>query len=127
MRLTVKERKKATAIIATRYQKARKKDKGMILDEFTELTGYGRRYASHVLKAQGRKVWVNETTVLKGDVRKHSHRRKDPIYDNEVLEALKKVWAIMDYICGKRLAPVLKEIILRLERCGEIRLSDTVR
>jgi len=98
-----------------------------MLDEFTKLTGYGRRYASHLLMTQGRKVWVNETTVLKGDVRKRGHRRKDPIYDNEVLEALKKVWGIMDYICGKRLAPVLKEIIIRLERCREIRISDKVR
>ena len=127
MRLTVKERKKATAIVAPRYQKAKKKDKGMILDEFTKLTGYGRRYASHLLTTQGRKLWVNETTVLKGDVRKRKPRRKDPVYDNDVLEALKKVWPIMDYICGKRLAPVLKEVIIRLERCREIRISDEVR
>jgi len=53
MRLTAKERKKATAIVSPRYQKARKKDKGLILDEFTELTGYGRRYASHLLTTQG--------------------------------------------------------------------------
>ena len=127
MRLTAKERKKATAIVSPRYQKARKKDKGLILDEFTELTGYGRRYASHLLTTQGRKVWVNETTVLKGDVRKHRQRRKEPIYDKDVLEALKKVWAIMDYICCKRLAPVLKEIIIRLEWCREIRVSDKVQ
>jgi len=127
MRLTVKERKKATAIVAPRYQKARKKDKGLILDEFTELTGYDRRYASHLLTTQGRKVWINETTVLQGDVRKRSHKRKAPIYDKEVLEALKKVWDIMDYICGKRLAPVLKETVIRLERFQEIRITDTAR
>ena len=127
MRLTVKERKKATAIVAPRYQKARKKDKRLILDEFTNLTGYGRRYASYVLRSHGRKVRINETTVLQGDIRKRKPRKKPPIYDNEVLEALRKVWAIMDYICGKRLAPVLKEIIIRLERCQEIRISDKVR
>jgi len=127
MRLTVKERKKATAIVAPRYQKARKKDKGLILDEFTELTGYDRRYASHLLTTQGRKVWINETTVLQGDVRKRSHKRQAPIYDKEVLEALKKVWDIMDYICGKRLAPVLKETVICLERFQEIRITDTAR
>lgn len=41
MRLTMKERKKATAVVAARYQKSRKKEKGVILDEFTKLTGYG--------------------------------------------------------------------------------------
>lgn len=60
MRLTMKERKKATAVMAARYQKARKKDKGVILDEFTKLTGYGRRYASHVLRCHGRKTRITE-------------------------------------------------------------------
>jgi len=127
MRLTVKERKKATAIVAPRYQKARKKDKRLILDEFTKLTGYGRRYASYVLRSHGRKVWVSATTRIQGDVRKRATRKKAPVYDNEVLEALRKVWAIMDYICGKRLAPVLKEIVIRLERFREINISDEVR
>lgn len=127
MRLTVKERKKATAIVSPRYQKARKKDKRLILDEFTELTGYGRRYASYVLRSHGRKVWVNATTRIQGDVRKRVTRKKPPVYDNEVLEALRKVWDIMDYICGKRLAPVLKDTVIRLERCREIRISDKVR
>ena len=76
MRLTVEERKKATAIVTPRYQKARKKDKRLILDEFTKLTGYGRRYASYVLRGHGRKVRINETTVLQGDIRKRNPRRK---------------------------------------------------
>lgn len=127
MRLTVKERKKAVAIVAPRYQRARKKDKGFILDEFTELTGFGRRYASYVLRSHGRRVWVNETTVIQGDVRKGKTRKKPPVYGSDVLEALKKVWDIMDFICGKRLAPVLKETVIRLERCREIRISEKVR
>jgi len=37
MRLTVKERKKAVVIVSPRYQKARKKDKRVILDEFRDV------------------------------------------------------------------------------------------
>jgi hypothetical protein len=66
MRLTMKERKKATAVVAGRYQKARKKEKGSILDEFTKLTGYGRRYASHVLKNHGKRVRIKENYVIRG-------------------------------------------------------------
>jgi len=33
MRLTMKERKKAVSVVAPRYQKAKKKDKGIILNE----------------------------------------------------------------------------------------------
>ena len=127
MRLTMKERKKATAVVAARYQKARKKDKGVILDEFTKLTGYGRRYASHVLRCHGRKVRLNETCFLQLDVRKTASRKKPKVYDSAVEEALKKVWYIMDCICGKRLAPVLKEVVRRLERFHEIKLSEAVR
>ena len=127
MRLTMTERKKATAVVAVRYQKARKKEKGIILDEFTKLTGYGRRYASYVLRSHGRKVRINKSYVIQGDNRKTERRKKPKVYDGAVEEALKKIWYIMDCICGKRLAPILKEVVRRLERFREIRVSDDVR
>jgi len=127
MRLTVKERKKAAAIVAPRYQKARKKEKGRILDEFTKLTRYGRRYASYVLRTHGKKIWINAETVLVSDVRKRKTRKKERIYDDAVVASLKKAWEMMDYICGKRLAPILKELIPRLIRFGETRLTPETK
>jgi hypothetical protein len=127
MRLTMTERKKATAVVAIRYQKARKKEKGVILDEFTKLTGYGRRYAAYVLRCHGKKVRINKSYVIQGDIRKTARRKNPKVYDSAVEEALKKIWYIMDCICGKRLAPVLREVVRRLERFREIRLSDDIR
>ena len=127
MRLTMKERKKTTAVVACRYQKASKKHKGLILDEFTKLTGYSRRYASHVLISHGRKMRLNDRCVVQLDVKKTTHRKKPKIYDDAVARALKEIWYIMDCICGKRLAPALGEIVRRLERFREIRLSEDVR
>jgi hypothetical protein len=127
MRLTMKERKKATAIVAARYQRCRKKDKGVILDEFTKLTGYGRRYASHVLRSHGKKTRINMHCVIQGDVRKAAKRNKPKVYDAAVKEALKKVWYIMDCICGKRLAPVMKELVTRLIRFREISIDETTK
>ena len=37
-----KERRAVTEVVAMRYQKAGKKEKGKILDEFVEVTGYNR-------------------------------------------------------------------------------------
>jgi len=54
-------------------------------------------------------------------------RKKKRIYDQEVLVALKEIWKIGDYICSKRLAPYLKEIIPVLEKWGEIKLDAKVR
>ncbi len=58
MRLTLKEKKKAAAILAPRYQKARKKDKGTMLQEFVSLTGYRRSYASYVLSRHGKRMKI---------------------------------------------------------------------
>ena len=122
-----REEKRQQQIVAARYQKAMKKEKGVILDEFTKLTGYGRRYASYVLRCHGKKVRINKSYVIQGDIRKTARRKKPKVYDSAVEEALKKIWYIMDCICGKRLAPVLREVLRRLERFREIRLSDDVR
>jgi len=40
---------------------------------------------------------------------------------------LKKIWIICDYICSKRLAPFLSEVIPVLEKHGEINLTTRVR
>ena len=45
MRVTIKERQKITAALAGRHQKARKKEKVILLNEFIALTGYSRSLA----------------------------------------------------------------------------------
>jgi hypothetical protein len=54
-------------------------------------------------------------------------REKKRFYDQEVFMILKKIWIICDYICSKRLAPFLSEIIPVLERWGGIKLNLKVR
>lgn len=128
MRLTMKERKSVTRAIASRYQKVSKKQKGTILDEFTQLTGYTRCYASYLLGNHGKRVRISSNVVVVGDVRKRKKKRdRHTIYDSRVLDALKKIWLIMDCICGKRLAPMLKEVIEVLERHKEIEFESDVR
>ncbi len=43
MKLKMKERQSVTRVTTQRYKKAKKKEKGVMLDEFTQLTGYNRR------------------------------------------------------------------------------------
>jgi hypothetical protein len=55
MKLTVKEKQKATRITAARYQKGSKKKKGAILDEFIALTGtveYGYYAVRYFINSQ---------------------------------------------------------------------------
>ena len=127
MRLTVSERHKATKITAARYQKAAKKKKGAILDEFIELTGYDRCYASYLLKNHGKKVWINDRTVVVGDICKRRKRQSQRTYGDDVLRALKQIWVIMDCICGKRLQPMLKEMLAILQRHKEIKVTREIK
>ena len=112
MALTMREKKKIGLEYSRNYLKARKKEKGRILDNFTEITGYNRNYASRVLRD-----------------RRHSKRRgikrkKKRKYGEDVRRALEQIWSICDCICGKRLKPFLKEVIPILEENDEIHLTE---
>ena len=118
----MKERKRIAEATAGRYRKAGKKEKGTMLNEFVELTGFARSYAAQVLRNQGRVVRVNQKLRVRGDVGKRLSRSgRGPTYDEQTIKVLVQVWRIMDYICGKRLAPVLAEIVERLLRHNELR------
>src|SRR6266511_4314709 len=127
MRLTMKERKRIAEATAGRYRRARKKEKTAILNEFVELTGFARSYAAMVLRNHGRVVQVNPKLRVRGDVGKKLRRPgRRPDYDESVVKVLIKVWRIMDYVCSKRLAPVLAEIVERLQRRGELKSAPEV-
>ncbi len=124
MGLTAKERRSATKVTALRYQKATKKQKGLILEEFTALTGYDRSYAAYLLRNHGKRAYVSDKLLIIGDVGKKTKRQIQRFYDQEVYAALKDIWLIMDCICGKRLAPMLKEVIPILQRHKEIKIDS---
>lgn len=126
MRLTMEEKKALVKATASRYRRSTKKAKKKILDEFIESTGYNRSYASLVLGRYGKGIWVGELRVV-GDVTKVHRRRRERYYDDKVLVALRKIWAILDWICGKRLASAIAEVLPILEQAREIRLDGQTR
>ncbi len=110
-----------------RYHHSSKKAKGQILNELVALTGYNRWYAVSLLRADGRVIRVSRRVRLVGDLRKKLKRIRPKKYGDEVLQPLKEIWTILDYICGKRLAAILPEVIPILERHQEIVLDDATR
>ena len=128
MRLTMKERKSVVRVIARRYQTARKKHKKQILSEFIQTTGYNRCYGAYLLRNHGRRVALGAGLVLTLDAVKPCRRpKRGKYYDREVYIALRRIWAIMDCICGKRLKPILGEIIRKLEEHNEVRFRAMVK
>ena len=55
------------------------------------------------------------------------HRGRPPKYGMAVKQALVRVWAIMSFAAGKRLAPFMADLVQALERHGEIDLPLDVR
>ncbi|TET22678.1 MAG: hypothetical protein E3J71_05315 [Candidatus Stahlbacteria bacterium] len=115
MALTLQARKAVTKETFKRYQKAPKKEKTRILDEFVALTGYTRHHASWVLMTWEKRRPPKRT------------RSRPLIYDRKVFKALRKVWIVCDCICGKRLAPYLKEILPILISYGELTVDGETR
>lgn len=130
--LNMRQKKAITKELKVRYNKSTKKDKTKILDEFTALTGYNRSYASWILKIKKEKVIGYMTTggrrvkfVL--EKKKKKKRKKPRIYTYDVFLALKRIWTIFDFICGKRLAPFMAEAVKKLEYHKEIDITPEVR
>lgn len=87
------ERRAYLEAIRTRYPRANKTGKSVILNEFCAVCGYHRKYALRLLSTQ------------------HTRSRKvvskpgpASLYDTlELVEALRTIWMAFDQLCSKRL------------------------
>jgi hypothetical protein len=85
------ERQAYLEAIRIRYGRARKKAKVTILDEFSCVCGYNRKYAIRLLNQRAK-------------ARKKRRSGPSPIYASaEFLTALKHIWFASDQMCSKKL------------------------
>lgn len=105
-------RKAITKSLAVRYRDGSKELKGEILDTVCGVTGYHRDYARRALRA----------ALKPQPVRRRAPRTQK--YDPKVVAALEKCWAVLNAPAGKRLAPMLDELVALLRRHGELDLDD---
>ena len=131
MGLAMSTRRELTEELARRYRRASRREKGVILDQFVQTTGYQRKYAIQLLNWWGRSrlVWIDGKLVklVVGRRRRSKRRARPRRYDQQVLKALKQIWYVFDFMCGKRLVVVLRTILPTLESFGEIQVSAEVR
>jgi hypothetical protein len=112
MGLTLAERRAVTETIAVRYILASKREKSRILDELCATTGWHRNHARKALKSALQPKIVTP-------------RSPRPVtYGDDVIAALVLCWTVLGMPAGKRLAPMLGELVGVLRHFRELTIDE---
>jgi hypothetical protein len=98
MGLDLGTRRGVTKAMAARYAKGSRADRWSVLDQLVGVTGWHRDHA--------RKALRQAVAAQAAGVEPAPRRPRVPVlrYGPEVIDALRRVWAVLDGPTGKRLA-----------------------
>jgi hypothetical protein len=95
--MSPKSKREYLIITKERYNKAKRKKKTKILDEFCATYGCHRKHALRLLN-----------TPLVPPIKTYKRQGRPPVYNNKLLrKALKSIWLHSNLPCGKRLKAIL--------------------
>lgn len=116
--------------LRTRYMRASKREKGLLLREAEQFTGMHRKSVIRAI----RKPWQPKRPIEPTD-----HQESKPLtstdssrrgpkcrYDHHFHDALVICWHAANDICAERLQPFLPALTARLESCGELKYTEEV-
>jgi hypothetical protein len=115
--MTKMSKKELISATKPRYLKASKKEKTKILGEFCQNTGYNRKYAISIFKAEFDYHRIS----------REGRKKRKQKYGSDALEVVIKIWELLEYPCGIRLKPSLTPMLCAMERSKEIRVSEEIK
>ncbi|MDO8688278.1 MAG: hypothetical protein Q7K41_06800 [Dehalococcoidales bacterium] len=113
-KMSVDERRKYLKLVAPRYTKATRVERGELLTEMGEVTGLHRKSL----------VRLMHMPSLERASRKPRLRRKR--YGPRVADVVRVVWESLDYVCAERLTPALQCTARQLAQWEELALTPEV-
>jgi hypothetical protein len=113
-KMSIDERRKYLKLVAPRYAKAKRLERGKLLTEMGEVTGLHRKSL----------VRLMHLPSLEREPKRPRFRRRR--YGPQVADVVRVVWESLDYVCAERLTPVLLCTARQLERWEDLLLTDEV-
>jgi len=113
-KMSVDERRKYLKLVASRYAKARRKERSALLSEMAAVTGLHRKSLLRLL---------NGPTLERTPKRPRFRRR---CYGAVVADVVRVIWESLDYVCAERLTPVLLSTGQQLAQWEELVLTPEV-
>lgn len=111
-KVVLSQRKAVAKVFAARYAGADKAGKQKILNELCAITGWHRDHARRALRCALRPTVVQVRAP------------RPPKYGPKVVAALTVCWMVLGRPAGKRLAPILPELVPILREFGELDIDD---
>src|SRR5450759_1084874 len=117
MALSMQEKQHVGKEVALRYLRARKKEKGIMLQEFCATTGYSPPYAAYLLRTYAKRCILGAVTLVPTRPSPWPRQRKH-VYGPAVVEGLIWMYHLAGELCGKRLQAAMPDLLHALERSG---------
>lgn len=125
------EKRAVTGKLAAKYRGCKtRKERGRILDQVVELTGYHRKYAAWMLRNYGKRRVVsispNESILL---VVGRKNKRRPTVrprkYDGAVVEQLEYIWDAFG-LCSRRMKAAMTDLLPSLFDRGRVKEGSEV-
>lgn len=113
-KMSINERRKYLKLVAPRYGKARRKERGELLTEMGEVTKLHRKSLIRL---------INMPNLDRAPKKPRFKRKR---YGTAVADVVQVVWESLDYVCAERLTPVLLDTAQQLARWEELVLTSEV-
>jgi len=126
------QKRAITGKLAAKYRASRgRKQRGEILAQVQELSGYNRHYAAWLLRNFGKARLLADSAgkMMRLVVGRRNPRRQAARpckYDQAVQQILVLLWECFDQMCGKRLVAILPQALAVLAKRKGLRKTDPV-